>query len=90
LKTAPKGIDKDHKEIDLLKCRSFVVVHQFTDKEVLDPNFGRTVMEVVKAAKPLVYCMNHYMTVGGDEDEDDGAEDEDNDEEGEGDEEPSN
>lgn len=71
LKTAPKGIAKDHKwvarrancaetnqnnrDIDLLKCRSFVVLHQFTDKEVLDPDFGQTVMEVVKAAKPLVY-----------------------------------
>lgn len=38
-----------------MKCRSFVVVHQFTDEEVLSPNFGQTVMEVVKAAKPLVY-----------------------------------
>ena len=44
-----------NRDIDLLKCRSFVVVHHFTDKEVLDPNFGQLVMEVVKAAKPLVY-----------------------------------
>lgn len=71
LKTAPKGFAKDHKwvvwrancaeanqnirDIDLLKCRSFVVLHKFTDKEVLDPNFGQTIMEVVKAAKPFVY-----------------------------------
>jgi len=52
-----------------LKCRSFVVLHQFTDDEVLSPNFGQTVMEVVKAAKPLVYCMNDYMSVGGGDDE---------------------
>jgi len=70
LKTAPKGVNKDHKDIDLLKCRSFVVLHHFTDKEVLDPNFGQLIMEVVKAAKPLVYCMNDYMTVGNDADED--------------------
>lgn len=69
LKTAPKGVPKDHKDIDLLKCRSFVVLHQFTDEEVLSPNFGQTVMEVVKAAKPLVYCMNDYMTVGNSDDE---------------------
>lgn len=69
LKTAPKGIAKDHKEIDLLKCRSFVVVHQFADEDVLSPNFGQTVMEVAKAAKPLVYCMNDYMSVGGGDDE---------------------
>ncbi|KAH9962215.1 hypothetical protein BC827DRAFT_234225 [Russula dissimulans] len=71
LKTAPKGFDKNHKDIDLLKCRSFVVAHQFTDEEVLSPGFGEIVMEVVKAAKPLVYCMNDYMSVGGDEGEDD-------------------
>ncbi|KAF8480270.1 hypothetical protein DFH94DRAFT_830903 [Russula ochroleuca] len=93
LKTAPKGINKDHKDIDLLKCRSFVVLHQFTDEEVLDPNFGQLIMEVVKAAKPLVYCMNDYMTVGndeGDEDEDpDADEEESGDEDQEGDEEDS-
>jgi len=44
-----------NRDIDLLKCRSFVVVHQFTDKEALDPNFGQLIMKVVKAAKPLVY-----------------------------------
>lgn len=43
------------RDIDLLKCRSFVVLHQFTDEEVLDLNFGQLIMEVVKAAKPLVY-----------------------------------
>lgn len=43
------------RDIDLLRCRSFVVVHHFTDKEVLDSNFGQLVMEAVKAAKPLVY-----------------------------------
>ncbi|KAN0136901.1 Conserved hypothetical protein (DUF2461) domain containing protein [Lactarius tabidus] len=69
LKTAPKGVPKDHKDIDLLKCRSFVVMHQFTDEEVLGPDFGQTVMEAVKAAKPLVYCMNDYMTVGDSDDE---------------------
>jgi hypothetical protein len=28
LKYAPKGIAKDHKHIDLLKCRSFAVAHR--------------------------------------------------------------
>jgi len=88
LKTAPKGFDKDHKDIDLLRCRSFVVLHHFTDKEVLDPNFGQLIMEAVKAAKPLVYCMNDYMSVGDDEDDEDEDPDvEDGDEDQEGDEE---
>lgn len=28
LKVAPKGVEKDHKDIDLLKLRSVAVVHQ--------------------------------------------------------------
>lgn len=44
-----------NRDIDLLKCRSFVVLHHFTDEEVLDPTFGQLIMEVVKATKPLVY-----------------------------------
>ncbi|KAI0049917.1 hypothetical protein FA95DRAFT_1594211 [Auriscalpium vulgare] len=69
LKVAPKGIDKDHKDIDLLKCRSFVVAHQFRDDEVLQPDFIDTVCDVVRAMRPLVHCLNDYMTVGVGEDE---------------------
>ena len=34
LKTTPKGYAADHVQIDLLRHRSFVVRHFFTDKEV--------------------------------------------------------
>ncbi|TFY67472.1 hypothetical protein EVG20_g3932 [Dentipellis fragilis] len=63
LKVAPKGVDKNHKDIDLLKCRSFAVVHRFTDEVVLRPDFMGELMKVVEAAKPLVYCLNDYMTL---------------------------
>ena len=53
LKTAPKGYPKDHAHIDILKNKSFVVSHYFTDKEVLDKKFVKTAAEVAKAIKPL-------------------------------------
>lgn len=53
LKTAPKGYPKDHPHIDLLKNKSFVISHYFTDKEVLDKKFVKTAAEVAKAIKPL-------------------------------------
>lgn len=53
LKTAPKGYSKDHPHIDLLKNKSFIVTHYFTDKEVLDKKFVKTAAEVAKAIKPL-------------------------------------
>ncbi|KAK0486348.1 hypothetical protein IW261DRAFT_1664425 [Armillaria novae-zelandiae] len=71
LKVAPKGVEKDHPDIDLLKCRSFAVVHHFTDEEVLDPNFKQTLADVAVVIRPLVHCLNDMMSVG--HDSDDGA-----------------
>ncbi|PPQ65078.1 hypothetical protein CVT24_003032 [Panaeolus cyanescens] len=81
LKVAPKGVDKDHKDIDLLKCRSFAVVHRFTDSEVFDPDFKEKLGQVASVLRPLVHCLNDYMTVENadddDDDDDDDAVDED-------------
>jgi uncharacterized protein (TIGR02453 family) len=53
VKTAPKGYAKDHPFLDLLKHRSYVVSHYFTDKEVKDKKFAKHVAEVCKAVKPF-------------------------------------
>jgi len=82
LKVAPKGIEKDHKDIDLLKCRSFAVVHRFTDNEVLALDFKERLAGVVRVMQPLVHCLNDMMTIigvdgsggGNDEDDDDDGE----------------
>ncbi|ETW77505.1 hypothetical protein HETIRDRAFT_327131 [Heterobasidion irregulare TC 32-1] len=84
LKVSPKGIDKTHKNIDLLKCRSFVVVHKFTDEQVLRADFGQKLAEVFEVAKPLVYCLNDYMTVGIEDEEAEGEGEGEEEEEGEG------
>ncbi|KAF7792032.1 hypothetical protein EIP86_003059 [Pleurotus ostreatoroseus] len=82
LKVAPKGVAKDHKDIDLLKCRSFAVVYQFTDKQVLQPDFKDELGRLVKILRPFVHCLNDLMTIqdADDSDDDDGDEDEDEDE----------
>ncbi|KXN85780.1 hypothetical protein AN958_10845 [Leucoagaricus sp. SymC.cos] len=69
LKTAPKGVAKDHEDIDLLKCRSFAVVHRFTDSEVLDPDFKNKIGMVAQVMQPFVHCLNDMMTVTADEDD---------------------
>jgi uncharacterized protein (TIGR02453 family) len=53
LKTAPKGYPKDHPHIDLLKHKSYIVSHPFTDKEVLDKKFARNAAEIAKQIKTL-------------------------------------
>lgn len=57
LKTMPKGYAKDHPHIELLKHKSFITSHAFTDKEVKDKKFLKQVAEACKAMKPL----NDYL-----------------------------
>ncbi|KAJ6618734.1 hypothetical protein B0H10DRAFT_1227199 [Mycena sp. CBHHK59/15] len=63
LKVAPKGVAKTHPDIDLLKCRSFCVSHQFTDEQVLASDFINTLVEMINVAMPLVHCLNDMMTM---------------------------
>jgi uncharacterized protein (TIGR02453 family) len=58
VKTAPKGYPKDHPQIELLKNRSFIVSHSFTDQQVKDKKFVKLVANACKAAKPL----NDFLT----------------------------
>ncbi|QOI97060.1 MAG: DUF2461 domain-containing protein [Flammeovirgaceae bacterium] len=53
VKTAPKGYAKDHPHIALLKNKSFVVSHPFSDAQVKDKLFMKNVAGVCKAVKPL-------------------------------------
>ena len=53
LKTAPKGYSKDHPQLELLKHRSFIVSHPFSDREVKDKKFLKLVTETAKTVKPL-------------------------------------
>lgn len=53
LKTMPKGYSVDNPYIDLLKNKSFIVSHSFTDAQVKDKKFLKNVAEAYKAIKPL-------------------------------------
>jgi uncharacterized protein (TIGR02453 family) len=53
LKTMPKGYPKDHPHIELLKNKSFIVSHYFTDKEVKDKKFLKQVADAARMIKPL-------------------------------------
>lgn len=61
LKTAPKGYDKGHEDIDLLQHKSFIAVHELTDAQVLDKNFPTYVSKVFKAMLPLNSFLRNTM-----------------------------
>lgn len=58
VKTAPKGFDKTHERIALLKKKQFLLMHKFTDKEVLNSEFYKEAANVFKKSRPFV----DYMT----------------------------
>jgi len=62
LKTAPKGFDKGHPNIDLIRKKQFLVTRKFTDKEVTNKNFLPTVLESFEAMKPFLNYMSDVLT----------------------------
>jgi len=62
VKTAPKGFDKEHKNIDLIKKKQFIFVRNFTDKEVLDVNFMKEVSSSFKEIRPYFDLMSEVLT----------------------------
>lgn len=58
LKTAPKGFPKDHPEIELLRYKSFLAVHNLKDKDLTEPGFVKHAAKVFKALKPFDDFLN--------------------------------
>lgn len=58
LKRAPHGYDEEHPAIHLLKYKSFLAMHPFTDSEILSKDFLEHATEVFKALKPFDDYLN--------------------------------
>ena len=54
LKNPPKGFDKEHPLVEILKNKHFVVSHLFTDKEILGNSPETAYIEGFKAMQPFL------------------------------------
>jgi uncharacterized protein (TIGR02453 family) len=63
LTNAPKGFSNDHPHIDLLRNKTFAVVHELSKKEVLQPDFKEKIIEVYKEMLPFRRYLNTSVTV---------------------------
>lgn len=61
LKTAPKGFDKEHKAIDLIRKKQYLISRKFTDKEVMDKNFKAEVINTFLAMRPFFDYMSEIL-----------------------------
>ncbi|MDM1554434.1 MULTISPECIES: DUF2461 domain-containing protein [Chryseobacterium] len=62
VKTAPRGFDKNHPAIDLIRKKQFLVLRKFTDKEVLSDNFQKEVLKTLLAMRPFFDYMSEVLT----------------------------
>ena len=61
LKTAPKGFDKTHPAIDLLRKKQFLLTRRFSNDEVLSANFKDEVIASFKAMRPFFDYMSDVL-----------------------------
>lgn len=62
VKTAPRGFDKNHPAIDLIRKKQYVVMRPFTDKEVLSGDFQKEAVLTLLAMRPFFDYMSEVLT----------------------------
>lgn len=58
---APKGVDKDHPDIHLLRLKSYCITRRFTDNETHQHDFKDKLIETAKVARDFVHCINDMV-----------------------------
>lgn len=54
LKSAPKGFDKEHPQIEILKNKHFIVSHPISDKQLTEKNAEKNIIAGFKAMYPFL------------------------------------
>ena len=62
VKTAPKGFDRDHASIDLLRFKQFYLKHQFSNQEVLLSDFHKNMSDGFQRLRPFFDVMSEILT----------------------------
>lgn len=62
LKTAPRGFDKEHPDLDLIRMKQFIVTRYFSDEEVLAPDFLKQIDDSYKEMRPYFDYMSDVLT----------------------------
>ena len=62
LSTAPKGFDKSHADIDLIRMKNWYFETYFTDDEVLAPDFIERIDDTFRLFRPFFDYMSDVLT----------------------------
>lgn len=64
MKKAPKDFPSDFADIELLKYRSYIVSHQFSDKIIASANYPKQVLEMLQELQPFMKFLNRALSNG--------------------------
>lgn len=62
VKTAPKGFSKEDPNIDLIRLKSYFVVHHFSDDEVFADDFSENLLHHYQLLRPYFNYMSDVLT----------------------------
>ncbi len=62
VKTAPKGFDREHPNIEWIRKKQFIFTRSFTDAEVQNTGFLKTVAESYRDIRPFFDLMSEILT----------------------------
>lgn len=62
LKTAPRGFDKTHPDVDLLRKKGFIAIRNFTDQDVLSEGFINELDKTYRALRPFFNLFSDILT----------------------------
>jgi len=62
VKTAPKGFSKEDSNIDLIRLKSYFVVHKFTDAEIHSKGFKDNLLHHYELLRPYFDYMSDVLT----------------------------
>ncbi|WP_347374676.1 DUF2461 domain-containing protein [Aequorivita sp. Q41] len=62
VKTAPKGFSKEAENIDLIRLKSYFVMHRFTDEEVFASDFIEKLLSYYQLLRPFFDSMSDVLT----------------------------
>ena len=60
--TAPKGFDRNHPNLDLIRHKQFIFTREFSDGEVTGPDFLQVVNNAYRAVRPWFDLMSDILT----------------------------
>lgn len=63
LKTTPKGFDANNEGIDLLRYKQFLVMRNFSDKEVMSETFLKEANQTFKNMRPFFDYMSEVLSM---------------------------